>query len=79
MKILSRREEEDVVKQHKQLGLQHCSDLFQAFAECTANRTISVMWACRKHHKELNSCLSKFNSEEALDAAIEKYLKERKD
>ncbi|EIM20252.1 hypothetical protein E3Q22_02259 [Wallemia mellicola] len=77
MRILSRREDEEIVKQHKQLGLQHCHHLVQQFAECTTNRTISVLWACRKPHKELNSCLAQFNSEEALDAAKEEYLKKR--
>ena len=62
MKILSRREEEEVIKNHKQLGLKNCHHLVKDFADCTTNRTISVLWACRQPHKNLNNCLSKLLS-----------------
>lgn len=41
----------------KQKALEECNYYSAKYAECAAGRTISVVWQCRKHAKELNECL----------------------
>lgn len=41
----------------KQKALKECDQYTSKYAQCALGRTLSVVWACRKHAKELNVCL----------------------
>ncbi|KAF8581060.1 hypothetical protein K439DRAFT_1355155 [Ramaria rubella] len=57
MDTLSRREEEALLKSTKARALKECDHVVKEFAECATGRTISVSWACREQHKEVQKCM----------------------
>ncbi|KAG8739787.1 hypothetical protein FRC10_005170 [Ceratobasidium sp. 414] len=59
MDTLSRREEDTLLKATKARALKDCDDLVKNFAACATSRTVSVVWACRAQHKELQACMYK--------------------
>ncbi|KDQ14331.1 hypothetical protein BOTBODRAFT_95710, partial [Botryobasidium botryosum FD-172 SS1] len=57
MDTLSRREEETLLKTRKALALKECDTVVKQFAECAHGRLISILWACNREHKELQTCM----------------------
>ncbi|KAH9825304.1 hypothetical protein DFH28DRAFT_943421 [Melampsora americana] len=76
-KSLSRREEDEFQKQSKLIALKSCDQLVSEFANCSTNRTFSVVWSCRSQWKSLQSCLKSEMSEEKLDQARLKFIQNR--
>ncbi|KAF8518482.1 hypothetical protein JB92DRAFT_2902681 [Gautieria morchelliformis] len=74
MDTLSRREEEALLKSTKARALKECD---QFVKECATGRTISVAWACRGQHKEIQNCMLKFTGPENMDILRAEYVKLR--
>lgn len=77
MDTLSRREEESLSKTTKARALKECSELVKSFAECASGRTISIVWACRPQHKDLQNCMLQFTNPTNMDILRAEYIKLR--
>ncbi|CAE6458612.1 unnamed protein product [Rhizoctonia solani] len=78
MDTLSRREEDTLLKTTKAQALKDCDDLVKLFASCATGRTISVAWACRKQHKDLQTCMYRYTSPENMVKVRAEYVRLRR-
>jgi len=75
--VLSRREEETLVKTTKARALKECDAFVKAFADCTSGRTISVAWACKEPLKSVQQCMIQYTGPEPMEAVRAEYLRLR--
>ncbi|QRV73914.1 cytochrome C oxidase biogenesis Cmc1-like protein [Ceratobasidium sp. AG-Ba] len=75
MDTLSRREEDTLLKATKAQALKDCDELVKSFAECATGRTVSVAWACRTQHKQLQACIT---CPENMDRLRAEYVRLRR-
>ncbi|PWN34983.1 uncharacterized protein FA14DRAFT_116402, partial [Meira miltonrushii] len=54
---LSNREEDELRKTVRAEALKACDPIVKEFAACQTGRTVSVVWACRSQHKEVQKCM----------------------
>ncbi|CAG8456823.1 11423_t:CDS:2 [Funneliformis mosseae] len=78
MNILTRAEEEELLKKFKMNARTNCASLIQEFVDCTTGRVVSVAWACRSQLKAMNNCLNKFTTQEELDKLRLEYIKQKR-
>ncbi|KAL1916553.1 uncharacterized protein VTP21DRAFT_5744 [Calcarisporiella thermophila] len=75
---LTRAEEEACFKQLKQNALANCDSKIKDFVECSKTHQLTVVWKCRKLHKEMNKCLNSYTTQEELDKLkLEKIARKR--
>ncbi|KAI9155976.1 hypothetical protein H9P43_009086 [Blastocladiella emersonii ATCC 22665] len=74
MKTLTRKEEEEVLREVKREALMSCNDLVVAYTECCRDRYLSVVWKCRPHLKAMNECLLPLTTDAKKDAKRQEYL-----
>lgn len=48
----------------KQISIERCRDLVDAFGECGRKQGLMVVFSCRSQLKAMNDCVGKHNSEE---------------
>ncbi|KAG8704835.1 hypothetical protein FRC09_003303 [Ceratobasidium sp. 395] len=78
MDTLSRREEDTLLKATKTQALKDCDELVKNFAACATGRTVSVAWACRTQHKELQACMYKHTCPENMERLRSEYVRLRR-
>lgn len=66
MPILKHQAENVAMKRLNQWALKQCDDKVRAFAECTRDKLISVIWKCRPHQKAVNECVLKYTKDQQL-------------
>ncbi|KAF8510951.1 hypothetical protein BU17DRAFT_55011 [Hysterangium stoloniferum] len=74
MDTLSRREEEALLKTTKARALKECDSYVK---DCVTGRTISVAWACRDQHKEVQKCMLNYTNAENMDILRAEYVRLR--
>ncbi|CAD6891993.1 unnamed protein product [Tilletia controversa] len=75
---LSNRESDELNKKVKAEALVKCDAVVREFADCASGRTVSVAWACRDLHKQMQNCLRPHTGGEALERARMQYLAEKR-
>ncbi|KAJ1306600.1 hypothetical protein OPQ81_007599 [Rhizoctonia solani] len=78
MDTLSRREEDTLLKATKTQALKDCDDLVKLFAACATGRTVSVVWACRSQHKNLQACMYQYTRPENMEKVRAEYVRLRR-
>src|SRR5690242_16239377 len=58
----------------RNFGSTMCSDFMKKFAQCTKNKTISVVYKCRDEHRELTECLNEIVNEPNLNQLRHAYI-----
>ncbi|XP_020103976.1 uncharacterized protein DDB_G0275933 isoform X3 [Ananas comosus] len=74
---VKKKVEEALRSKMKQKALKECNYYSAKYAECAAGRTISVVWQCRKHAKELNECLHQYTNDSVLEDMKKNYMLEQ--
>ncbi|KAF9427120.1 hypothetical protein BGZ76_002466 [Entomortierella beljakovae] len=74
MHILTRAEEEYLFKTLKANALKECDPIVKEFVECTHGKLVTVLWACRAQHKEMNKCLMALTTQPHMDKLKVQYL-----
>ena len=59
--------EHQLRKEFKELAMEKCSLPIKAFAECSKEQGIMVVFNCREYQKDLNDCMHVYNSPEAFE------------
>ncbi|ORZ37492.1 hypothetical protein BCR44DRAFT_1430323 [Catenaria anguillulae PL171] len=67
MKTLTRKEEEEVLREVKQEALIQCKDLVQAYTECCSGKYLSVIWKCRPHLQAMNETTNEKKDEKRME------------
>ncbi|KAL9934627.1 hypothetical protein V8E36_006402 [Tilletia maclaganii] len=75
---LSNREADELSKKVKAEALVKCDDVVREFAACASGRTVSVAWACRDLHKQMQDCLRPHTGAEAMERARIAFLAEKR-
>ena len=75
---LLKKEEEALITIMKERALLRCKLKQKQYYECVKDRTLTVIFACRKSWNELNECLNEHTSERALNDIKEKWVKNGK-
>mmetsp|Transcript_10192 Transcript_10192/g.21255 ORF Transcript_10192/g.21255 Transcript_10192/m.21255 type:complete len:95 (+) Transcript_10192:137-421(+) len=55
-------------------ALKKCRDFCKDYAECSRDRTVSVIWACSDQFSALNSCLKTHTTKEVLEDYKKKWV-----
>ena len=72
--------EKDVLipKRMKEKAMIFCTEYVKAFEDCARGRTVSMVWACRKQNKKMQSCLvDEFNKPGLFEQCKQEYLRDR--
>ncbi|CEO97300.1 COX assembly mitochondrial protein [Plasmodiophora brassicae] len=75
---LTKMEEEIARKNMYADARKRCDDAIRTFATCAAERSISVVWACRQLNKDMNECLHQYTTDEELEKWKEQYAAKKK-
>mmetsp|Transcript_21163 Transcript_21163/g.35494 ORF Transcript_21163/g.35494 Transcript_21163/m.35494 type:complete len:90 (-) Transcript_21163:321-590(-) len=59
-------------------ALKKCDAACREYAECSHDRTITVVWACREQFAALNDCLKQQTTDEVLMEYKKKWVQEGK-
>lgn len=70
--------EEQMRSKLKQKALKRCDALVRTYVECTKERTLSVVWACRDPLRDMNACLQQHTTKEELDKLKKWWLDQGK-
>ncbi|CAH7687018.1 hypothetical protein BY996DRAFT_2647757 [Phakopsora pachyrhizi] len=73
-KTLSRREEDELQRRVKLASLKRCDPIVREFANCSSDKTFSVIWSCREQWKSLKSCMRSEMTEEKVDEERLKFI-----
>ncbi|BBN12267.1 COX assembly mitochondrial protein 1 [Marchantia polymorpha subsp. ruderalis] len=73
---MKKKVEEALRSKMKAKALKECDDVLSKFTECARGRTLSVVWACREQHKEMNDCLKQFTNDEVFEEQKRQYVME---
>ncbi|KAI5474983.1 cytochrome c oxidase biogenesis protein Cmc1-like protein [Pseudohyphozyma bogoriensis] len=74
---LSRSEEDKLVKKCQSEALKLCEKPVGAFTKCAEGRTVTVAWSCRTEFKAMQDCMAIYMTQDRIDDAKMKFLKER--
>ena len=59
--------EHQLRKEFKELAMEKCSLPIKAFAECSKEQGLFVVFNCRDYQKDINDCMHVYNSPEAFE------------
>ncbi|KAJ4707114.1 COX assembly mitochondrial protein [Melia azedarach] len=71
---VKKKVEEALRSKMKQKALKECDQYTSKYAQCSAGRTISIVWQCRKQAKELNNCLHQYTNDAVLEEMKKEYM-----
>jgi len=61
--LLSNREKTLLRERTKKEALLKCDPSVRLFSECTKDKYLSVIWACRSLQQDMNECVHKYTTE----------------
>mmetsp|Transcript_31746 Transcript_31746/g.95019 ORF Transcript_31746/g.95019 Transcript_31746/m.95019 type:complete len:105 (-) Transcript_31746:531-845(-) len=68
--------EHQMRREFKETALEKCRDHVAAFGQCAQENGLLVVFKCRQINKELNECMSIYNSHEAFETYKEAHRDE---
>ncbi|OMH79559.1 hypothetical protein AX774_g7024 [Zancudomyces culisetae] len=75
--VLSRRQDQQVRALQVKEMMKLCDEYVKEFVECSRDRTISIVWACKDKKKQMMDCLRKVETLDNLDKVKFRYLENR--
>lgn len=55
-------------------AMRRCEHKVQEYSDCSSNRTLSIIWACREQFNALNDCCAQYTTKEILNEHKRQYL-----
>lgn len=67
--------EEALKSRLRKFALKKCQPFMQAFADCSKDKLISVIWDCKESQNALNACLNTYGTEPNLNRLRHAYIR----